>query len=495
MRLLDNLEPKPLFHYFEDITQIPRGSGNTKGVSDYCVRFAEEHGLEYTQDAWNNVIMIRPASKGYENVPAVILQGHLDMVAVKTPDSAKDLAKDPLDLFLDGDYICARDTSLGGDDGSAVALMLALLADPELEAPRIEALFTIDEENGMDGARYIDVSMLQGWRMMNLDGDTEGAFTCGCAGGIHTKVTIPVEREAAESSTDLSAQLCMSIIVTGLLGGHSGSEIDKGHANAIRVLGRVLHRIYGQAPYSLASLSGGGKPNAIPMDGEAKILISSENAAQAREIAAICEKELKKEFQDSDPGISIIVQQSGVGEAGEANGLTSSSTKRVIDYLLLTEDGIASMDRVLPGLVRTSCNLGIAVLEEDCFCGEYQIRSSLQSEGEALLERIKGLADLLGGSAAVIVSYPGWEYRRSSPLREQAVALWKKLTGQEPRIRVIHAGLECGMFADKIPGLDCISLGATQLEIHTVNEKLSISSMQRMWRFLKEYLKETIHTS
>ena len=199
MRVLEDLEPKPLFRYFEDLTQIPRGSGNTKGVSDYCVRFAKEHALQVIQDDWNNVIIIRPASKGYEDVPAVILQGHLDMVAVKTPDCTKDLAHDPLDLCLEGDYIYAKDTSLGGDDGSAVALMLALLADPELKAPRLEALFTSDEENGMDGARYLDVSALQGKRMMNLDGDTEGAVTCGCAGGTHAKVTIPVCREAGEN--------------------------------------------------------------------------------------------------------------------------------------------------------------------------------------------------------------------------------------------------------------------------------------------------------
>ena len=486
MRVLEELEPKPLFHYFEDLTQIPRGSGNTRGVSDYCVRFAKEHALEYTQDEWNNVIMIRPASKGYEDVPAVILQGHLDMVAVKTPDSMKDLTLDSLDLRMEGDYIYAKDTSLGGDDGSAVALMLALLADPELKAPRIEALFTVDEENGMDGARYMDVSSLQGKRMLNLDGDTEGFFTCGCAGGTHARAEISVRREGRVDSEQ------MHISVSGLLGGHSGSEIDKGHANAIRILGRVLNRIYGQVPFYLDSLSGGGKPNAIPMDAEARVRIVSGTFAQAEEIAAQCEKEIKKEYQDSDPGIRIRVQKS---TARETDPLTSSSTEKVLSFLLLAEDGIDTMDRILPGLVRTSCNLGIAVLEKDLFCAEYQIRSSLQSESDALLERIRRLASLLGGNIKVLASYPGWEYKRTSPLRDQAVSLWKKQTGQEPRIRVIHAGLECGMFTDKIPDLDCISLGATQLEIHTVHEKLSISSMQRMWRFLKEYLEGTIRSS
>ena len=483
MRVLEDLEPKPLFRYFEDLTQIPRGSGNTKGVSDYCVRFAKEHALQVIQDDWNNVIIIRPASKGYEDVPAVILQGHLDMVAVKTPDCTKDLAHDPLDLCLEGDYIYAKDTSLGGDDGSAVALMLALLADPELKAPRLEALFTSDEENGMDGARYLDVSALQGKRMMNLDGDTEGAVTCGCAGGTHAKVTIPVCREAGENGEQAQ------IIVKGLLGGHSGSEINKGHANAIRILGRVLHRIYGQVPFCLVSLFGGGKPNAIPMDAGARIRLAPGSIAQAQEIAACCEKEIRKEFQDSDPGIRISVQKSA---EQETPCLTASATEKVLSFLLLSENGIDTMDQVLPGLVRTSCNLGIAVLEEDRFCAEYQIRSSLQSENDALLERIRGLAALLGGRVDVLAAYPGWEYRRISPIRDQTLSLWKKLTGQEARIRVIHAGLECGMFVDKIPDLDIISIGATQLEIHTVNEKLSVPSMQRMWRFLKTYLEETL---
>ena len=480
MSTLEHLYPERVFYYFKQIAAIPHGSGNTKAISDYLVKFAKEHALTWYQDEVNNVVLVKEASKGYEKAPAIIIQGHMDMVCEKEKDCALDMDKEGLRLYVDGDFLKAEGTTLGGDDGIAVAYALAILESDEISHPKLEVVITVDEEIGMLGAAVMDLSMLTGHTMLNIDSDEEGIFLTGCAGGMALNVSIPVTRVRQTGKK-------LSLIVTGLSGGHSGSEIDKEHGNADLLMGRLLYGIFSRSPFGILTLHGGLKDNAIPRECEAEILIPKENTQIVCEYVKELNEILKKELVETDPGVQVLIEEQG---NAEAEILDYHSVSRVIFYLRNVPNGIQHMSQLLNGQVETSLNLGILELKEDALTSLTSIRSSVKTRKEDLCARVTMLVEMLGGEAEVEGDYPAWEYRTDSALRPQVEKVYEELFHKKPVFSTIHAGLECGLLSEKIPDLDCVSFGPDNFDIHTPKEHLSISSTARVWDFLVAFLQQ-----
>ena len=457
MPILDHLEPQAVFSYFEQLCAIPHGSGNTKAISDFLVRFAAAQHLRCIQDAHNNVVIFSPGTPGYETAAPVILQGHMDMVCETAPDCTKDMTREGLDLFVDGDTIGARGTTLGGDDGIAVAMALAILDADDIPHPPLEIVITVDEETGMLGAAALDASVLKGRTMLNLDSEDEGVLTVSCAGGNVSVCTLPVTR-APFSGTALT------VTVGGLLGGHSGAEIDKGRGNANLLMGRVLYAVSEHTPLRLVSVAGGLKDNAIPRESRAVIAVAD----------AAADPDVFARSNAARP------QQLPMDEA---------STQRAVCMLCCLPNGIQAMSRDIPGLVQTSLNLGILTTDADTVQASFCVRSSVSTQKEMLVARLRCLMAQLGGTVAVSGDYPAWEYRKDSPLRERMVAVFREQYGRDPKVEAIHAGVECGLFAGKLPGLDCVSFGPDLTEIHTCRERMHIASVQRVWRYTLEVLR------
>lgn len=479
MGVLSNLEPNAVFKFFEEICSIPHGSGNVDKISDYLVKFAKDRSLEYYQDELKNVIIIKEAAKGYEQEKPVIIQGHMDMVAVKTPDSGIDLEKDGLSLGVDGDYIYAEHTSLGGDDGIAVAYALALLDSDSLQHPRLEAILTVDEEVGLDGAKGIDLSMLKGKQLINIDSEEEGFLLTSCAGGCSLKCGIPFVREKREG-------VLYEISMTGLLGGHSGIEIHKERGNANCLLGRLLYQAAKAVPVSLVSLEGGEKDNAIPKAAKAAVLISESDAADFEAAVQKFEGAMQHELAVKDPGAKVKLEKKG---AAVDNCLTKEAFDRITTYLIAFPNGVQAMSASIQGLVETSVNLGVMKLEENEFKTAGAVRSSVQTSKDYLIDRITGLCAMAGGAYSQEGDYPAWEYKLESPLRDKMLSVYKDMYGKDMIPQAIHAGLECGLLSGKIEGLDCVSIGPDMFHVHTTDEKLSISSTKRVWEYLVEVLK------
>ena len=476
MAVLEQLEPKKVFGFFEEMCAIPHGSGNTKAVSDWLMDFAEARGLEAHQDALGNVIIVREASPGYEAAEPVILQGHMDMVCQQAPECNKDMEREGLDLRTDGESVWAEGTTLGGDDGIAVAMALAVLDDDAMEHPRVEAVFTVDEEIGMLGAAGIDAGSLRGRRMVNLDSEDEGIFTVSCAGGNMTRCVLPVGRTAFGGETAV-------ITVDGLQGGHSGMEIGKGRGNADLLLGRALYACARATDLRIVSVSGGLKDNAIPQTASAVV-----SAADVRKVETVCARldaELKNEYRTADPNVSVSVRRT------EAEGvpMDGDSTRRVVCLLACAPNGVQEMSRDIPGLVQTSLNLGVLITAAETVTASFCVRSSVDSQKAMLTERLACLTEQLGGAVDVSGDYAAWQYRPDSPLRELMTAVFTEQYGHPPKVEAIHAGVECGLFAGKLPGLDCVSIGPDLREIHTCRERMDVASVQRTWRFLTELLR------
>lgn len=476
MDVLASLEPRRVFHFFEELTKIPHGSRHTKAVSDWLAAFGRERGLEVHQDALNNVILVGPASPGYEQAAPVIFQGHMNMVCEKAPGCTKEMEKEGLDLEVSGDEITARGTTLGADDGIAVAMGLALLDDFSIPRPRLEVVFTVDEEIGMLGAVDLDAGCLEGRRMINLDSEEEGVFTVGCAGGVDVNCILPIHREAF-------AGTCLEIKISGLTGGHSGAEIGKGRANADMLLGRLLLQLDREALYRLVEVEGGTKDNAIPREARALVITPEPEKFQAG--AAAFGKTVQEEHRVTDPGLQVTVEPGNTEELP----MDRLSTEKVQCLLTSLPSGVQAMSPELAGMVQTSLNLGILYTEKEQVCAGLLVRSSVESQKEMVAERIEGLLRQLGGQTVRAGDYPGWAYRTDSPLRDLFVQAYREQYGKEPKVEAIHAGVECGMFAAKLPGLDCISLGPTLTEIHTYRETMHIASVQRTWKLLLEVLK------
>lgn len=478
MAVLSNTEPKEVFHFFEEISQIPRGTYNTKAVSDYCVDFAKTRNLEVIQDALNNVIIKKPGTKGYENSEPVILQGHLDMVCEKTPDSAHDFLKDPIALYIEDGYVKAKDTTLGADDGIAVAMALALLDSDTIEHPPIEVIFTVDEEVGMDGAMGIDLSPIQGTMLINMDSEEDDVLTAGCAGGFRFAYKLPVERTMV-SGSGLTLEIC------GLKGGHSGVEIDRQRGNANKLAGRLLYHIARETEAALVDINGGAKDNVIPNLNRLTIVVQDVEKAESmvREMLAVW----KQEFGADEPGLDIRMKE--LGEK-EYLAMTAESMKKVLLFLNSCPNGVYEFNRSLAGLVETSDNLGVVVTEESCVRFMILTRSGTASKLEEMKERYFCLADYLGGTYTIDSEYPAWTFRKVSRIRPIVADAFEKVFGKRPEVTTIHAGLECGLLSGKKPELDCISFGPNMQDVHSVNERLEIASTAKVWSALKEILKQ-----
>ena len=480
MSVLGHLEPKEVFGYFEDICNIPHGSGNMDKISQFCVNFAKEQGLEYILDEMKNVIIIKEATPGYEEADPVIIQGHLDMVCEKRPDKEKDFLTEGLDLCTDGELIWADGTTLGGDDGIAVAYALALLASKDLAHPRLEVVLTVDEETGLYGAEAVDLSMLKGKKLINLDSEEEGIFTVGCAGGLTLECSLPMFTEAVEG-------VVYELKVTGLLGGHSGAEIDKGRANANVVLGRVLYALDKAIGVDIVKMAGGLKDNAIPRNASAEILVSEEATAKLAELVSVQEAILKNELHASDAEVALVLEPKG---NAEVEVLDSTSKITALYALNNIPNGIQAFSMDIKGLVETSLNMGIMALENDVLKMSFAVRSSVESAKQYLTEKVVLFVDMLGGSCEIRGDYPGWAYNPQSELRETFIRVYERMYGKSPVVEAIHAGLECGLFTKKIEGLDSISVGPNMHDIHTSEETLEVGSVQRTWEFLCQVLAE-----
>ena len=482
MAVLSELRPQAVFSYFERLCSVPHGSHNTKIISDLCVDIARELGLRYRQDTANNVIIWKDATAGYEDAAPVILQGHLDMVCARTESCTKDMAAEGLDLETDGEYVWARDTSLGGDDCIAVAIALAILADDEIPHPALEAVFTTDEEVGMDGAFALDCSDLKGRMLLNLDSEEEGVFTVSCAGGVRADCVMPGEAKPLRTSDGYAAY---AISVSGLQGGHSGAEIDKGRANANVIMGRVLYTaMEWLGALRIADMHGGQFDNVICPRCDAVVAVTADKAQELEEFIREFDAVLKNEYAAADAGISLTCEQTAADAAWG-----SSETARLLHVLLALPQGVQEMSMELPGLVQTSLNLGVSSMEEDGLHITYSIRSCIATQKEMVVQRVRSIVEYAGGTVSLRSSYPGWQYAKESRLRDIVMAAYHDLTGQEGRVAATHGGLECGLFLEKMPGLDIVSAGPELHDIHSVNERLGVASTGRLYELVCEVLR------
>ena len=468
-----------VFHYFKEICAIPHGSGDMYKIADYCMNFADKNSLKAVRDNANNVIIYKSASKGYEDSEPIILQGHLDMVCQKTNDSNIDFLTDGIDVLTDGDFIKANGTTLGADNGIAVAMVLTILQDNTIPHPPIEAVFTTDEEIGMIGAMALDFSLLSAKKMINLDAEEDESVTVSCAGGSDFNAVLPIKKETVNATK-------VTLTLSGLKGGHSGVEINKGRVNADVLMGRLLNHLKSVADFRIIGINGGNKGNAIP------------NTCSV-ELACTNPEEFKKTAKDY---ISVVKQEINARESGfeakitvegknELNVLSSDTEKQLIFVLTAVPNGIIEMSAEIEGLVETSLNLGILKTEKDVICFNLALRSNKQSALKALEEKLRVFFSLTDCNITTGGHYPPWEFKNNSVLRELYVETYKKILDKEPTVEAIHAGLECGVFASNINDLDCIAIGPNLFDVHTVNEKMSISSAKRIFTLLLKILEKS----
>ena len=473
---LAGLQPANVWSYFEEICSMPHGSGNTKIISDYLVNFAREQGLQYIQDDLNDVIIFVPGSSGMEDHEPVIIQGHMDMVCEKDADCPIDMEREGLDIDHDGEYIFAHGTTLGGDDGIAVAIAMALAADKSIPHPPLELVITVDEETGMFGAAGIDLSPLKGRKLLNIDSEDEGIFTVSCAGGARATIHLPVTRKAVYGPA-------IRLVVGGLQGGHSGVEIHKNRANANKVMGLFLSRIQEKMPLCLVSFSGGSKDNAIPRTCEVNAVALGMELESINAIAADLQAEIRANFAEPEATVEAFN-----ADALGGNALSAEDTAKLVRLLCAVPNGVQAMSDKIPGLVQTSLNMGIAHLGEEMKMTS-SVRSSVNQEKQELLSALRALAEEFGGNYTQVGEYPAWEYKEDSVLRDTMVRVYADLYGKQPEVVAIHAGLECGLLGEKLPGLDAVSIGPEMHDIHTSRERLGIASTKRTWEFVLEVLK------
>lgn len=458
--------------FFEEFSAIPHGSGNTSMIADYLVEFAKSRNLEYSRDTADNVVIRKPATKGYEDRPAIIFQGHLDMVAEKKPDATIDMEKEGLTLYRDGDFLKAKDTTLGGDDGVALAYALAVLDSDDIPHPDFEAVFTSDEEIGLLGAVALAPEAIKGRLLINIDSDAEGIFTVGCAGGMRSDVSLPVKRECAEGES-------YRLKVCGFKGGHSGVEIDKGRVNACKALVEILTGIDG---IRINDIRGGNADNAIPRECEC---IFTKEIVDTKKLLTFAKDVLAK-YSDIEPDASVCFEACDNAPAP----ISADDSKKLVAMLAELPSGIIAMSSDIEGLVETSLNMGILKASEESVDVSFSVRSAKGQEKRALGDRLAAIAKSYGASYSERGEYPAWEYKQDSHLRDVMVEVYEKMYGRSAEVVIIHAGLECGIFSEKLPGIDCVSIGPDNFDIHTTEERLSLSSLARVWEYLKAVLKE-----
>ncbi len=474
MYIINGYEPKKMFEYFEDISRIPRGSGNEEAIASFIMDFAKERGLYCFKDEVNNVFVRKQASKGYENAPAVMLQGHTDMVCEKNADTVHDFEKDPIKLFVKDGWLHAQGTTLGGDDGAAVAAMLAFLDDDSLSHPTLECLFTSGEETSLVGANAFDYSVVTARRIINLDTELEGEAICSCAGSADLVLSLDLDRKKV-------SKRALKVTVKGLAGGHSGADIHTGRASAIRVMGRVLGALYDAEPFRLVSIDGGNKRNAIPRECVAQLVVSDDKAAS--ELIKKLEKEIKATLVPEDAGFVIRIDK-GVLEP-EAASFKNTST--IINLLTLSHNGVYAYMQDASGFVRTSASMGVVETIGDKFVANIMARSSNDGEMDALLLSYQNLCKVLGVTCECDGRSSGWDFDPQSALAKDFVELYKEIFGEgsNPVVNPIHAGLECGVIVSALgQGADALSIGPTIVDIHTPNERLELASCEKFWKIL-----------
>lgn len=484
--MLQKEDYKNVLRYFTALSRIPRGSGFNGRISDYLVSFAKEHGLRYVQDELKNIIIYKPASAGYEEHTGVIIQGHMDMVCVADKGVTHDFREEPLDLFVEGGMLGARGTTLGGDDGIAMAYGMALLADDTVLHPALEVVVTTDEETGMYGAKALDTSLLSGRFMINVDSEDEGVVLVSCAGGLRVTGTLPLER------TKVGGQV-LSLSLSGLLGGHSGAEIHKNRTNAVYLMARLLFDLKTamakeKKDFMLLSFSGGEKDNAIPCAARAEIVVAEGMSGMVQEKISGLFAAYRQELSSREPGMDLTVKLPEMPGKDGVMALHPADTERLLFLLLQAPDGVQKMSAEIAGLVESSLNLGIFSVGEHEARFHFSVRSSVGSYKYFLRDKLGFLFDFVGGGCVADSEYPAWEYRKNSVLREKFVEVFQQCYGREPKVTAIHAGLECGLFCEKIPDMDIISIGPDMKDIHTPKERLSIPSSIRVYRFLETLL-------
>ncbi len=466
---------------FEAINAIPRCSKNETRLAAWLTEWARTRGYAFRSDPAGNLVIQVPASPGREDRAVVILQGHMDMVCEKTPESTHDFEQDPIPVVRDGDWVHAVDTTLGADNGIALAMSMVLAEDHALKHPPLELLFTVDEESGLLGAHKLDATLLKGRILINIDSEDEGVFTIGCAGGEETRIRLPLTYE------DLPAELVGArLVVGGLRGGHSGVDIHKPRANANRLLGRVLQRLQALEGVRLVSLRGGSAHNAIPRDASAFLALPSGPLTAVREAVRHCEAIFRDEHDDTEP--SLFVRLEEPTDDRPVRMLAAESAARAVHLLNALPHGVHGMSTQVAGLVETSCNLAIVRIKNDALDIISSQRSSSMSRLDEMTSRVTAVAALAGASAVRLNHHPAWAPDKDSALLQRCRDVYQELYGKEPVVEIIHAGLECGLIGDKVPGMEMISIGPDLRHPHSPEEKLELPSVGRVYTFLTTLL-------
>jgi dipeptidase D len=477
-RKLSGLQPEIVFRHFESLTRIPRESGNEKAVADFLVAFAENLGLEVIREDCGNVIINKPGTPGHEKGPRVILQGHTDMVCVKHEGLDFDFSTDPIPLVVEGDFVKTEGTTLGADNGIAVAMTMSILESEDLEHPPITALFTVAEETGMDGVLALDPAHVEGDILINLDSEEEGTLLASCAGGVNHILSYTYRTE------DTSDRLGRKLVCHGLKGGHSGIEIDRMRANALKLMGRVLTAIGDTPGIGLARIEGGEKMNAIPSRAEMTLAVAPDSLEKLEKLIGKCQETFRKEFALSDPAITLDLVTVDAPER-----MLRHDDRRAVERILrLTPTGVQTMSAGIEGLVESSNNLGVLEQNENMLVFTNAIRSSVRSLKVEITERIALIAESVGADHRLTADYPEWSFEKDSPIRELMKEVYRDSHGSELQVDAIHAGLECGFLKEKLGDIDMVSLGPNLYDVHTPEEKLSIASTERVYRFLCDVL-------
>lgn len=480
--LLKQYQPEKIFYFFEEISRIPRESGNERGIRDYIIQFAKDRKLEYEVDNFNNILIRKKASKGYETSPAVILQGHTDMVCVKTSDSQHDFSKDGIELQVKDGWITAKETSLGADNGIAVAYGLALLDDNSLKHPDLEVLLTAEEETTMGGAEHFDVNLLKGRILINLDSEEEGYLLTSSAGGVEVNIHLPIQWK--EASKDYESY---RLKIKGLKGGHSGADIDKGRANANKLMARMLEAIGQVMDLELIEINGGTKPNVIPSENTAIIAIPQNEEENLMDLVKTYLYVFKNEFEVSEPELKISCKKlSTISE----DVISGEDAKKAIVLLNLLPNGIQTMSMHIQDLVESSCNLAMVETDGKEMVITVSIRSSVKTLLDEIATRVDMTSEVLGAEARFHDPYPAWQFNPDSQIRIMMGEIYKEKYGKEAKMIAIHAGLECGIFDEKIEGIDIISIGPDVENAHTTEERANIESIKNVWEFLIETLEQ-----
>lgn len=478
MSKLENYNPKRVFYYFEEMTKIPRASFKEDKIATWLVDFAKEHELDYTRDDHDNVIIRKPGTEGYELSPTLIIQGHMDMVCEKSETSNINFDTDPIEFTVEDGKIIAHETTLGADNGIAVAMALAILESDDIEHPPLEVLITSNEESGMTGASNLDGSILKGKMLLNIDSETEGVACIACAGGRRDSLTF--KKEFKEIS---KGRVFYELSISGLKGGHSGQEIQKGLGNSNKLLARALYEL--RDNIDLVDISGGAKPNAIPRYAKAIIAVDENELVEIQKKVIILNRDYVKEFGNTDPDVRLNFEATSHHD----KALKDELAEKIVQTLLVLPNGVQSMSNDIEGLVGSSINVG--VIESDN--GEIRILTNIRSALTSLKNEIGirnfEIAKLVGATYEIKSDYPAWEYKVESPLREVATKVYRELNQKDLELEAIHAGLECGIFKDTIGDIDMLSIGPNIRGPHAPGENLEIASTERVYEFVKQILK------